>query len=471
MQISVTVGLLSGKAATLEAGLDEDVGNLKHRAQTALGAGRGRLLDAAGSVLDVRESIKRARLQSGNSLTLHISRAQVRADRSAFAASLGDGSVVTWGNARHGGDSSAVQDQLKNAQQIQASDYAFAAILYDGSVVTWGDVRDGGSAEQWQQIQASARAFAAILEDGSIQASCGAFAAILGDGSVVTWGDAESSGDCGAVQGQLNNVQQIQASARAFAALLGDGSVVTWGDASHGGDCSAVQGQLNNVQQIQASARAFAAILDDGSVVAWGDANRGGDSSAVQHQLKKVQQIQPSRGAFAAIVGDDSVVTWGSDPRNCTDVEQLKASDIQAPMWGSNKSLNLTKGIPEEVMQKLTRSFWGHKLHSNVEVDTSGQKMAAQLLQATLSVWSETDLVAKSRLHGLARVFWDVAHAFSRIPDVGYLWAFTMRTSVLDALLVGESDSHRRRVYGAVARSCAAHFGLLLGGKAGLEDG
>ncbi|CAE7464052.1 DNAH5, partial [Symbiodinium sp. CCMP2456] len=43
--------------------------------------------------------------------------------------------------------------------------------------------------------------------------------------------------------------------------------------------------------------------------------------------------------------------------------------------------LNLTKGIPEEVMQKLTRSFWGHRLHSNVEVDTSGQKMAAQLLQ------------------------------------------------------------------------------------------
>ena len=198
MQISVTVGLLSGKAATLEAGLDEDVGNLKHRAQTALGAGRGRLLDAAGSVLDVRESIKRARLQSGNFLTLHISRAQVRADRSAFAASLGDGSVVTWGNARHGGDSSAVQDQLKNVQQIQASDYAFAAILYDGSVVTWGDVLDGG--------------------------------------------------DCSAVQDQLNNVQQIQASHSAFAALLGDGSVVTWGDvdASHGGDCSAVQGQLNS---------------------------------------------------------------------------------------------------------------------------------------------------------------------------------------------------------------------------------
>ena len=56
----------------------------------------------------------------------------------AFAAILGDGSVVTWGNADCGGDSSAVQEQLKNVQQIQASDGAFAAILGDGSVVTWG---------------------------------------------------------------------------------------------------------------------------------------------------------------------------------------------------------------------------------------------------------------------------------------------------------------------------------------------
>ena len=30
-----------------------------------------------------------------------------------FAAIIGDGSVVTWGNAALGGDSSAVQDQFK----------------------------------------------------------------------------------------------------------------------------------------------------------------------------------------------------------------------------------------------------------------------------------------------------------------------------------------------------------------------
>ena len=38
----------------------------------------------------------------------------------AFAAILRDGSVVTWGQGS-GGDSSSVQDQLKNVQQIRAS--------------------------------------------------------------------------------------------------------------------------------------------------------------------------------------------------------------------------------------------------------------------------------------------------------------------------------------------------------------
>ena len=46
---------------------------------------------------------------------------------------------MTWGGARQGGDSSAVQDQLKSVQQIKSSRTAFAAILGDGSVVTWGE--------------------------------------------------------------------------------------------------------------------------------------------------------------------------------------------------------------------------------------------------------------------------------------------------------------------------------------------
>eukprot|EP00439_Symbiodinium_sp_Y106_P016882 s4164_g2.t1 len=90
--------------------------------------------------------------------------------------------------ADRGGDSSAVQDQLRNVRQIQATDRAFAALLEDGAVVTWG-----------------------------------------------IWG-----GDCSSVQDQLINVQQIQATWCGFAAILEDGSVVTWGHIDSGGDSSTV---------------------------------------------------------------------------------------------------------------------------------------------------------------------------------------------------------------------------------------
>ena len=62
----------------------------------------------------------------------------------AFAAILSDGSVVTWGTAAAGGDSSAVQHLLQNVLQLYATSSAFAALLGDGSIVTWGKSKCGG---------------------------------------------------------------------------------------------------------------------------------------------------------------------------------------------------------------------------------------------------------------------------------------------------------------------------------------
>ena len=212
-------------------------------------------------------------------------------------------SVVTWGYAGFGGDSSAVRDQLKGVEQIQATDGAFAAILEDGSVVTWGVEYDvWGVAYDGGDSSAVRDQLKGVLQ---IQATDSAFAAILEDGSVVTWGSRNWGGDSSAVQHQLRGVQKIQATLRAFAAILKDGSVVTWGHALCGGDSSAVRDQLKGVQQIQANRCAFAAILEDGSVVTWGDRYWGGDSSAVQDQLRGVQQIQGTYSAFAAILADD----------------------------------------------------------------------------------------------------------------------------------------------------------------------
>ena len=59
-------------------------------------------------------------------------------------ALTGDGRVVTWGDAQHGGDCGAVQDRLKNVQQVPAHHVSFAAVRGDGAVVTWGDPRRGG---------------------------------------------------------------------------------------------------------------------------------------------------------------------------------------------------------------------------------------------------------------------------------------------------------------------------------------
>ena len=232
MSITLFVSLLSGRTVSVETGWDVDVETFKRRAQTALSVGRGMLLHSNGSVLYGARTIRECGLQTGDVLTMHVQPVMIMPARrgilsQSFAAVLGDGSVVAWGDSDQGGDSSAVQDQLLNVQQIQASDSAFAAIL--------------------------------------------------GDGSVVTWGDVDSGGDSSAVQDQLRNVKQIQVSAGAFSAILDNGCVVTWGNSLQGGDSSAVQDQLKSARRIQASHSAFAAILGDGSVVTWGYADAGGD--------------------------------------------------------------------------------------------------------------------------------------------------------------------------------------------------
>jgi hypothetical protein len=67
----------------------------------------------------------------------------------AFAALRSDGSVVTWGDSRDGGNSSGVHlDGPSNSlkvSQIYSNYYAFAALRSDGSVVAWGFSSSGGN--------------------------------------------------------------------------------------------------------------------------------------------------------------------------------------------------------------------------------------------------------------------------------------------------------------------------------------
>ena len=129
MSVIVEVSLPSGKTVTVQAGLNETVETLTQRACIGLGVGNGRLVDCSGVVQNGCAEITNTRIRNGDSLTLLVNRIQVRSNGFSFAAILGDGSVVTWGKALYGGDSSAVRTQLKNVQQIQASDGALLPFL------------------------------------------------------------------------------------------------------------------------------------------------------------------------------------------------------------------------------------------------------------------------------------------------------------------------------------------------------
>ena len=260
----------------------------------------------------------------------------------AFAALRDDGSVVSWGDANRGGQSSGVDfdgdgsssstSGTLRVSQLYSTTSAFAALRNDGSVVTWGDHAAGGLAAV---TDAAGRPVAPVDFDGDgnpitstgplkvsqIFSTAGAFAAVRSDGSVVTWGNGAYGGLAAVIDGTgkplsqfpvdfdgdgnpLTNtgplrVSQIFSSGAAFAALRSNGSVVTWGQAAAGGLAATT---INNrlvpidfdgdgnpltstgplkVSEIVSTLTAFAALRSDGSVVTWGNPAQGGDSSAV----------------------------------------------------------------------------------------------------------------------------------------------------------------------------------------------
>eukprot|EP00434_Breviolum_minutum_P023230 symbB.v1.2.020488.t1/scaffold1730.1/size104407/1 len=274
-------------------------------AQRAFGQKHFKLVTGEKRLLvNPEETLEEAEIKDGECLTALVLKPQLAATEHAYALWChGDSTIVTWGDADCGGDSSAVQDQLRGVQQMQAAGYAFHLRFWQMDQLSPGVMQivavtvllfkiSSGVCSRFRPHNSH------LLRFWQMDQS-------------VTWGDAARGGDSSAVQDQLRGVQQIQATLRAFAAILADGSVVAWGGADCGGDSSAVQDQLRGVQQIQATCLAFAAILADGSVVTWGDADCGGDSSAVRDQLTGVQQIQATLRAFAAILADGSVVAWG----------------------------------------------------------------------------------------------------------------------------------------------------------------
>jgi alpha-tubulin suppressor-like RCC1 family protein len=114
----------------------------------------------------------------------------------------------------------SVRHLLKDVRVIYATSRAFAALKKDGSVVTWGDSRYGGNSGSVQSN---------LVNVKKIYSTWGAFAALKLNGQVETWGDSAYGGDSSSVQDRLVNVKSISSMNNSFAALKNDGKVISWG--------------------------------------------------------------------------------------------------------------------------------------------------------------------------------------------------------------------------------------------------
>ena len=191
--LQVHVSFPSGCGETLALPQNSTVGELKVLVQKSFRQGFLKLVTEKGHVLtNPEDSLLTAGIQDGAHLTVVAQQPKVAATSAgAFAIwCCGGHGMVTWGSPECGGNSSAVQDQLKHAWQFQATDGAFAAILADGSIVTWGDQSYGGDSSAVQDQLKDVKQV-----KGTHGWAGGAFAAILADGSVVAWGDPDYGGD------------------------------------------------------------------------------------------------------------------------------------------------------------------------------------------------------------------------------------------------------------------------------------
>lgn len=301
----------------------------------------------------------------------------------AFAALKNDGSVVTWGGASSGGDSSSVAASLSSGvTAVYSNGDCFAALKSNGSVVTWGSANSGGNST----------AVAAALSSGvtAVSSNRYAFAALKSDGSVVTWGYASFGGDSSSVANSLNSgVIKVYSNYNAFAALKSNGSVVTWGYASEGGDSTAVAAALSSgVIKVYSTGSAFAALKSDGSVVTWG--GTGGDSTAVAGSLtSNVTAVYSTGAAFAALKNDGSVVTWG---------------DASSGGDSSSIAVSLSSGVTAVYSNQSAFAA----LKSNGSVVTWGvsygggdsSSVAGGLSSGVIKVYSTTDAFAALKLDG-----------------------------------------------------------------------
>ncbi|MGD8171240.1 RCC1 domain-containing protein [Vibrio sp. TRT 21S02] len=246
------------------------------------------------------------------------------ANEVAFAALKNDGSVVTWGYSKldypsngegTGSDSSSV-DFLSGGgvKTIIASRFAFAAIKQDDSVVTWGNAPYGGDS--------SSVDFSSGVSN--IVAIPKAFTALKKNGEVVSWGAVPPVPS-------IANVKEIYATksstgssydSGAFTALIDDGTVIAWGSAPDGGDINQRTSTLvnNDITSVKPAWKSFLALTDEGTKGGWGEYSPSVNT--------EVENTYTSYFQFMTQFKDKSVLVEGGNWWRPTELSELDPIDL-----------------------------------------------------------------------------------------------------------------------------------------------
>mgnify|MGYP000367811441 CR=1 FL=1 len=211
-------------------------------------------------------------------------------------ASCGSGSSDSDSSSNETGATSKV-----TAEKITSTRHAFASLLSDDTVITWGRATSGGDSSSVQHL---------LVDIVDIFAGSGSFAALKEDGTVVTWGNniVNNAED---VQSELYDIVKI-VPGPGYAALRSDKTVITWGNSNSPEEFSIITG----VEALVASAGSFSAIQTDGTVVSWGglyqmDGEYGNYEEYEELAKDPVLVVSDEIGGYAAILADGDVVTWG----------------------------------------------------------------------------------------------------------------------------------------------------------------
>ena len=155
---------------------------------------------------------------------------EVFSNRFVFGAITSNGDLVTFGgywDECEGGDSSSITASFSNVQTIYNNGLAFAVLMNDGTVVTWGNASNGGdSSSVSSQLTDVLEIHTSPYSNKWMGYQIDAFMAIKSDGTVVTWGglmingEEYGGGDSSSVASQLVNIIFVAKNPAAFAVIV-----------------------------------------------------------------------------------------------------------------------------------------------------------------------------------------------------------------------------------------------------------